>query len=349
LIIGFFSVKDILKISIANKRVMDYILLIIIIFFCGLRLECDKDYNNYVSIYNATPLLKDGIKNIISFGILHGIEIGYLFVSAFFKTLGLAPQSIFIFSAIIMFCFLYKVFVKYTNFPAIALCIFFTHAFTLSFIQMRFGVATAIAFYACSLLPEKKEKQYFIFIILALSFHLSAMGSIAVFFFYKVDWMQKGHLIYFILFLSMVMVFLPLREILTVIMNSFGIDKYTRLYSEMESASSTSLLIMVFLVFPLIIFRRKLIKKNININFLLSMILAGIFVGSAVWQLGILSRFSIINTVAICLVIPAYLFLCEWNGTKIIGYFIIMAYCLFKFLPHLKYITAYNSFISNFF
>jgi hypothetical protein len=345
-IFGVVSLKDLLKIQSLNNKIFDCILLSILIIFVGFRYNCDNDYINYVGIYESTPTLFN-IKDIFSYSMTMGIEIGYLLVSSLLKTLNFGTQSIFVFSAIVTFCFLYAVAKRHTQYPAIALFTFFCQYFSLPFIQMRFGISLAIGLYGCSSLYLGRRKIFFVFIVLAASFHTSALGLFIFFIFNNIDWVKKSYLIYIILIICLfILLFVSFGKILGAIMTRLHIKKYIN-YVNSGIANPRALFVAFFSMYPFILFRNRLNKKSVDVNFFLTLGLGGLFVGSIVWQQGILSRFSMINTSVLFMIVPSYLLLFEKGHVRIIAYYILLLYCVLKFIPNLDHITSYTSSIVN--
>ncbi len=338
------SAKDFIKMPVLTQNTLGIVLLLILISFFGFRYNCDNDYSNYIGIYESTPLLNEGIGLVLGYGVIVGVEVGYIFVSALFKQVSFNPQSIFIFSSIVTFCITYKVFKRYSVFPTISILIFFSQFFSLPFVQIRFGIAMAIVLLACFYLLKEQRLKYWLLIILATTFHISALGGAVVYFFYNVDWLKRKVLLWTVLTLSFFVMLLPLKNILVSIMGSIGIEKYSKLYADTDSANPISNIISLIILVPLILFDKQLSFKQVPVKILLSMALSSICVGSIVWQLGILNRFSMITAVSFCLIIPAYLLLLKTRKDLLVGCIFIVIYCFLKFLPSMNHVTSYQLF-----
>ena len=343
---GIIAFKDLIKSSVYNRYFLNFIIIIFLIIFIGFRNFSDNDFKNYVILYEIAPVFPD-IQALFNASLIHGQEIGYLLIESILKALGFGYQSIFIFSAIIVVFFLYKSFQKLICFPVLALFIFFALYFTLMFVQMRFGIATALSLYACSCLSNGKNRMYWLFIIIALLFHYSSFGIIPVFFLNKINWLNKGN-INKIIIISIIILFIPVRPLLEASLSIFEIERYARYIT--GSDSGIRYLVSIFFTFiiivPFIIFRKKLSEKNIKVNILLSMIFSGIIISAFVWRLSILNRLSIINISALCAIIPSYLLLINNKFIKICSYSLIFLYCLLRFLPAMEWVTDYKTFFN---
>jgi len=347
LFIVIIASKDFIKIDPVINKAINVLLLLVLICFFGFRYNCDNDYNNYADIYSATPSLAKGAAAVVAYSVLVSVELGYTFVSAFFKMLSLSTQSIFIFSALLTFSIIYSVFKRNSLFPIISLLIYFAQFFSLPFIQMRFGIAMSLVLLASFYLFRGKKLKYWLLIILGASFQFCALGGIAVFLFYKIDWLKRPVLLWSTLLLSLFLMLLPLRGILIAIMSSVGIERYVRLYADAESASPISNVISAILLVPLIYYRNFFSKVLPETKILLSMGLSSIFVGSLVWQLGILNRFSMITATTFCLIIPSYLMLLQTRKERFVGYLLIILYSFLKFLPNMNFVTEYQTFFNQ--
>lgn len=341
------ALRDFFKVPILYKDVLGYLSLLILIIFFGFRYDCDNDYNNYVGIYQSTPSLEKGITEVATYGLLVGVEIGYCIVSAWFIMIDMGPQSIFIFSAILTFSIIHHVFGKYSIYPGVAMLIYFSQFFSLPFIQMRYGIAMAFVLLACINLFKGSKLGFWCLIFCGTLFHISAIGGIAVFFFYFINWEKRPIALWTVLLGSLFIMLLPMRSILVSAMGSIGIDKYTKIYADTESASPVSTVVSVILLLPLVYFRKDLRAFNVQVNQLLSMGLSSVFIGCVVWQLGILNRFSMITASSFCLIIPAYLTLLKNRKDKLVGVMLLVIYCFFKFLPSINHVTEYKMFLTH--
>jgi hypothetical protein len=221
----------------------------------------------------------------------------------------------------------------------------------LPFTQIRFGIAAAISVYACSLLPTPQKNKYWFFIILASSFHLTALGCIVVYFFYKIDWMRRPKYIYIVLLISVLILFIPVGNILVKLINMFFIKRYSSYamryinHSE-ENVLWLSVISNIIIIMPLILYRKIFYNNHVNVNLFLSMALAGIFCGALVWNIGILYRFSAINTMILFMIIPSYIYLIKLSSAKILGYILLLTYCLLKYLNHMQYLSEYATILT---
>jgi hypothetical protein len=342
---GFLSIKGIVKLSVLNSKLLDYLLLMSLICFVGFRYNCDNDYHNYAAFYQEIPPVFD-IAGVWAWSYLHSVEFGYVLMCAFLKTLGFGYQSIFMFCSIITFTFLYMAFKRLIKYSTIALFGFFAQYFTLLFVQMRFGVATAISIYALSFLQTKNKKNFWFFFSLALLFHLSALGILGTYCFYKINWLKKIYLIPFVLLGSLLSLLIPIKNLVEPIMSSFGGGRYASYLKTNHEIGFISLLYTVILIIPLILFRKKLVKKQVNVNLFLSMAIASVSISILVGRVEILNRFSLINSVVLCMVLPLYFLLIKQPINKVIWFCLIILYSYLKFLPSMQWISEYTTIFS---
>lgn len=169
IIFGILAFKDLLISTVLNKYILTTLIIISLVFFIGFRYNSDNDYWTYVFLYDMVPAFPD-VNALFSMSILQGQELGFLFIESILRTLGLGYQSVFIFSAIITTFFLYKAYSRIVSFPVLALFVFFAQYFLQMFIQIRFGIATAISLYACTFLSTDKKRLFWLLLLTAFFF-----------------------------------------------------------------------------------------------------------------------------------------------------------------------------------
>jgi len=129
-------------------------------FFLAIRYNIGTDYPNYVMYFKKIASGMETIK-----------EPGYEFINKYIADFGFDVQWVFIFFGFFTFYFAYKAFPK----DGFAMSIFlFIAIFYLyeGYSAIRQGLAVAIMLYATKYIYEKNFFKYFLFILLAMSFHL---------------------------------------------------------------------------------------------------------------------------------------------------------------------------------
>lgn len=333
------SFLDVVKLP--YKKGIYIVLLFFACIFYGGRSGCANDYWNYVQMYEDVPTLIDtSLDDLFLNYALIQVEFGFLFVCSLLKTIGLPYQSIFFFSAFITFYFAGKSIWKVSNFPFLSFFIFNAQFFEQPFVQMRFGIAIALVFYAGYCLYIGKVKRYFLFVFLACSFQFVGIAGLALFPFYKFR-LNKIQILLCFLF-SICLLFIPLSGILYTIIDSLGFGRYAYYFSEGNNRLITVFLLMIILL-PFIYYRYLIIRYSKYYNFILLLALCSIVFCPLSKSLPILSRFYILYSVAYCMIIPYYLYFVKRSVLSYsLFYLFLFGYTIQKFLVSMIYVTPYQ-------
>lgn len=342
-LLAFISAVDILSVSNKNKHDILLFLIAIAIFFVGGRYWCDNDFQNYVTFFEETPSIdKTSIYELIQLYLFWQVEPGYIFSCSFFKLLGLGYQSIFLFCSIVTFILVAKSFQKVSVYPILSFFLFFTTLFTLPFVQMRFGVATACVCYALVQLDNQNKKGYWKWMIIGLLFHMTALVGFVIYWAYKIPMSRK---LSFILWtFSFAFSLIPIKVIFINVISLFGFERYL-MYADEASSHFMSLIFLMILLFPFIYYEPILRKRIKHYHLLLIMGLCTLLIGCVTREIPILNRFSILLSISYCIIIPSYFTLMKKNGTIFCSWLFLVLYAFLKFLPSLNHIQIYQNFL----
>ncbi len=143
-----------------NRNTFIFICLTILTFVSGTRLVGGMDFPTYEGLYYNTPtfpeVLNPELRN-------NRYEIGYIYISSFFKTLGISFYGFcLIHSAFFFFC-LWKGLKRYTNhFGIVILICLYKLYFYDTMISMRQSITVACFIMMVPLIEEKKYIKYYI-------------------------------------------------------------------------------------------------------------------------------------------------------------------------------------------
>ena len=149
-------------------------LFIIFWFTAGLRYETGIDWLTYTENFERT----NPINIVFSSGFGKGmyLEPSYGLICSCVKYFGGSIQSVFFIMAFISTCFLFKSISLYSYNKAFSLLIYFCFVYLLlDMTGMRQAVAFNIFFYSTQFIRDQKMVKYLLFILLALTFHLSSI------------------------------------------------------------------------------------------------------------------------------------------------------------------------------
>lgn len=339
-----FSFLDFAKINPLRKRGIFIFLILGIITFIGGRFYCDNDYTNYIYFFNATPPLhKMDYSTFMSIYLMYQVEPLFFLFSSIFKMIGLGGQSIIFFYTICTFTFFSIFIIRTSPFPFISLFLYSTCYFSLPFLQMRFGLASACCIYAILQLNNGQKRSYWKWQIIAMLFHFTAFVGLAYFCISKLKITPKYT--YIILLSSLLLLLFPIRNLFSSFVNLIGMNRYL-IYLNEETLSLSSTLLHVIIFSPLYIFHDKLRNVIPEYEMFLKLSLLSILMMVVSTQLPILTRFSLLFATSSCCFVPAYISLIKKdNRNYVIVWIFICTYALLKFYPSLQHIDSYHFFI----
>lgn len=224
---------------------------IALVFLFGLRGEMATDYDAYVNIF-----FESDSKEFIP------IEKGFLLLNQFFLKVFQEYQYFLVFHAIIFYLFVYKYFKFFTHYVAVASLWFF--ATNLGLVgSSRQLLALAVACFGLMHYIKNKNKVVFIAAILvAISFHNSAVFMFAYFFLNK-RWDSK------VLLLAIVVSsFIGALNISGFVVSNIGFlgeiaDSKAEIYSnEVAKYSYLAIFKRLVIILPLLIFFRNKVNER---------------------------------------------------------------------------------------
>ncbi len=156
------------KIDYKLKYIFTLISCILLVFLSGLRGSVDGDYESYLDIFNKLSNHYRDYANIVEPGfvvlnlITFKLNLGFNFLIFIMAVLTILPKIY----------FFYK---RSLNFPLTLIIFFSTSYFIFDFTQIRQALAIGLFIYSLRFIIEKKIVSYFLVIIVASLFHVSAL------------------------------------------------------------------------------------------------------------------------------------------------------------------------------
>lgn len=155
------------------EKIVNSLMIILLIFFSGLRYEIGADYENYVNIFERVPALKFPVDFSLYLEI-HG-EKGYLLLNSLIKTLGFDYKIIFLLMSIFTLVFLYKA-LKNSPYLSMSIYIYISSFFLRETMgQIRYGLSSIICFYSLKYIDENKKIYYF---LISIAFFIQGVAII---------------------------------------------------------------------------------------------------------------------------------------------------------------------------
>ncbi|KQT17875.1 hypothetical protein ASG31_03815 [Chryseobacterium sp. Leaf404] len=156
--IAYFEVF--IKQKFSSKTVLGF-LCVVLILFAGLRNKVGTDWNSYYEFYQL------GVTNV---------EIGYAELNNFFRGLEIHYNIFLIILNSFSLWLMFQFFNKNSEYKIIALLIFFSDLFLyFNLSGIRQAIATSITCFAFIYANNRKYYRFFICILIAMLFHLSAI------------------------------------------------------------------------------------------------------------------------------------------------------------------------------
>lgn len=293
-LIVFFSLScltvfDFLK-EKANKNVAFILAVFILILFGGLRYAISSDYFNYQRIFNEVIVTKDWASFFTEYGYLwFNFIVNKLFQSFEF--------FIFIFCMISVLTKSYVI-SKLSPYPIFSIVIYFVFFFLLDDMgAIRRGFACSLVFYSFYTSFKKQNYTALLFILLAISIHVSAIFAIPFLFLHTYKITNKFFFRLFTISVIFSVFFNNYNELLiSYQINLFAYQKFVSYFFSVYNYDSTvvelGLMLRIFFVLYLIRFRNKFVE-HIYFENMLSLYATSIFI------LIIFSKYLIFSSIVI--------------------------------------------------
>ena len=110
-------------------------------------------------------------------------EYGFYFLGVIFKTFSSNTTAYLTFIAALTFIFMYKDFKRYCYYPLFGVAAYISRFYLArNFIQIRAGLSYAIILWAVQYITKRDWKRYFLWLLLAMQFHTSAVIAVPLYF-----------------------------------------------------------------------------------------------------------------------------------------------------------------------
>ena len=110
-------------------------------------------------------------------------EYGFYFLGVIFKTFSSNTTAYLTFIAALTFIFMYKDFKRYCYYPLFGVAAYISRFYLArNFIQIRAGLSYAIILWAVQYISKRDWKRYFLWVLLAMQIHTSAVIAVPLYF-----------------------------------------------------------------------------------------------------------------------------------------------------------------------
>ena len=255
-----------MTVSIKKKqKVLFIIALIIPTLFAGLRYYVGTDYENYYYTYihytniSMKEYFKAGINNP---GLFLIAKITNIVKSekVFFGLCALIIYSTFILG-------IKKNYEKYSLFLLIFL--FLMQPFTNGFNIIRQTIAISICFINFQNIYERNLKKFLLVLLLAMSFHMTAIVTLPMYFLYNKNKSQSYSWKSVFVVLFSIIIFSNIQSLFPILNRFSFLNQYSSYFSTMATVgNNTSLLLKIMVIVFICFFKKKLEQYDRNNNFL---------------------------------------------------------------------------------
>ncbi len=316
-IFSFFEINR--KTSIKPYSGSYVFIFLIFWLVAGLRYETGVDWPGYMLFFNQSKGLEDLFMNgtIMSYDYGSQFEFGYFLLNSLLKTFVNNVQWLFFFVALITNLMLFKSVKKYSTHISLSLLLYFcTVYFILDMSGIRQAIALNLFLLSIEHIVNKNFFKYLLVILLASSFHISALILLPLYFILSKE--IKNYVLIAIVGLGMIIAITQtpwLSFFMGKMIGSFYIngitEKLIRYSNRVDIREFGIGFVLNVLIIVLFIIKRKELQKNNYFNVFLNMYFVSLVLYYYAWELSETSSrlrlyFSIANVFLFTYLIDIY-------------------------------------------
>ena len=328
----FYFIIFLISFKIEKKwNILDFINLLILIVYSGIRYGIGTDYFLYENIYKHSYDL--------SLMATNRTGIGFSYLCNFFYKCGFSYQQlIFIFSTITILCF-YSFFKKHSSKPGLAILLFVSLGFyTSSFNGFRQMMSLSILLWCFSLFEQKKYIKSILLAIITFFIHSSSLFGILLYIFIYI---LRNKQFNFILFYGISIVLsLFYNIIFPKIIMLF--EQYAGYIDYNSTPGIGTYLVVLFYLFItiFIILKNKnaLLKNNKNDNFIINILIIGNIVMLFQLKNWLFARIAVYCTIFVPILLSDYYEYINLKNNKSMS----LLFYIFIFVYYLMYIYSFG-------
>lgn len=238
-----------------QTKIIHLFSIVLLTFIAAFRYQIGWDYDSYVAIF-------DNVDNYTN------IEETLKFIIAYLKDYGFQYQSIFVVYALLTYPILYMA-LKYNNKTSFMMSIilfwFIPGLYFNSLSIIRQFAALSICFFSARYIYKKQFIKFFLCLILATSFHYTAIIMLPFYFFAQKDYPRYAHFLAIVI-ACVIFQFNIISNLLSYI--DFPYAEY--LFTQPQTVNYGLTLIMEFIIWgTIVLLKNKIIKTKedkINLN-----------------------------------------------------------------------------------
>ncbi len=330
------------------KRKLYYFCFMVFWLLSGLRYETGVDWPGYTLFFKNSLSPMEAVNSYFSGNF--EFELGYTLLNAFVRLFTDNVQWLFLLVSFITSFLLFVSLPKYSNKLFLSLLTYFSiFYFVLDMSGIRQCIALNIFLYSIQFIINGRFGRYVLLILIAASFHTSALILIPFYFILKVNFKS-----YILLFVSLVGMLISLLKIswisivLEKIIGAFFVAAITGKlygYGNREDVRSFGFgFVLNILILLFLILKRKSFKDQKLFNVFLNMYVVGLFFYYFTWELTEMSsRFRLYFVISNLVIFP---FIVDLYKPMFKKYAVVMFTVCFSFFYCRPYILGERKVIS---
>lgn len=311
----------------SKKGILLGISFLIIVIVAGVRYKVGIDFNNYVKLYEAVSWKGDIVS---TFNYLLSLdEPGYMLMNYVIKEIFNNSQVVFFVSSCITTFFIFKSILKEKDNinVGLALFIFMMMFYIQSFTLVRQLIAASIVLFSLNFIYERNFIKFILYVLLATSFHYSALAIIPFYFFYS-----QNHNISIKKIGVMVILVIIWVNFNSLIESIFTGSRYISGFSNTGEPFGVGQIIKRLpMLFLLLFFKKKLIQANPKNKIYIELFIFEFIIAQFAYKLPIINRLVLNFSISQILLIPAFAKIAKHKSSIIVNYIIVLFGLLYFF------------------
>lgn len=296
-------------------------------FVAGIRYGIGTDYFNYKFIFEK-----------IKYGYEVRPEIGYKLINHMVAISGGNIQHVFFIVSFLTILFVYLTLSDHKEKISVGLgmLVFMLIYYQLSYNAVRHVLAMSIGLYSVKYIFKRRFFKYTIFILLAMSFHLSSVLMFPFYYIYKLIGVKKRAILKTLFFISVVLFMINYDKILYFIINKIPAIEYYSIYLKTKDNVSFGFGIFILnipYILPGLIYYNQLKEYDDRFIFYYELLLVGFLLKfMSYFAADYISRVSDIFFISIIIIIPYYFKILKRRKNLVVLNIFLIAFLFFMWI-----------------
>ncbi len=337
-----YGKKDLIEpINSKPNSILVLVPLISLVFISGFRYMVGTDYWTYTDIYYLTGL-SDNVKDLMD-----SPDVGFLIMTWLLNKITDDPQIMFFVTALITNAFVVRALYNYARPFELGMFLYIcTFNYYASFNGVRQYMVAAIIFWAVQYLIEGNWKKYFSIVIIAATFHSSAIIMIPVYFLARRKAWTGLTVVIIFSFVGIALLYNKFLSIFIIFLQNTPYGHYEEWLT--NNSNGMNIIKIFVLLLPLLIaylYRNQLRKLWPESDYIVNLCIIGFLFGLLATRDVIFARFNIYFGLYQLLLIPYFTKIFDKKINTFVYFAILICYFLYSFmlLPVDSHVLPYKN------